>query len=235
MTQYTKEYKDLVQHILHKGNHQVCRNGENLIIPHYSFTLDHSTGENYQMLLRKYFYKGVKGEFTTLMSDEPLTNVRQFEDNGCNYWKDWAGPKGQLVLDYYNEMHPAIENVIKQIQKDPGSRRHVISLWNNEHAFDGSLSLHSCWHNLTFSVIDGYLHLAWTQRSVDTMVGLPADIYLSYLFMQRVAGMCGLEVGSCMYSLSNVHIYNSHIDGARALLLRTEDDYDKPLKFELLA
>lgn len=228
-------YKQLVSHILTTGVKQDCRNGSQLIIPHYSFTLDHSAGNQHVLKLRKMWYSGVLGEFKTLVSKEPLTNVKQFEANGCNYWKDWADKNGDLNLDYYNEMHPALTNVIAQIKANPSSRRHVISLWNNEHAFDGSLSLHCCWHNLTFSVIDGILHLVWTQRSVDTMIGLPADIYLSFLFMVHVASACNLEIGTCMYSLSNVHIYEEHITNAWCLLERTEEDFDKPLKFELKA
>lgn len=230
----TENYKKLVNHILDNGIEQDCRNGSQLIVPHYSFTIN-DMKNNHKLLLRKMYYNGVTGEFYTLIDEKPLTNVKQFEANGCNYWKDWAGPMGELNLDYYNELHPALENVIEQIKRDPESRRHVISLWNNEHAFDGSLSLHCCWHNFTFSVIAGVLHLTWTQRSVDTMIGLPADIYLAYKFMHYIANECNLEIGSCMFSLSNVHIYSEHIDGAKELLTRTAEDYNKPLKFKLKA
>ena len=229
---YTHHYRQLVTTILTRGAVQDCRNGAQLIIPHYSFTIDNMENDHI-LKLRKMYYKGVIGEFLTLTSSTPLTNVSQFEAHGCNYWKDWAGPKGELNLDYYNELHPALENVIAQIKADPTSRRHVISLWNNENAFNDSLSLHSCWHNLTFSVIKNKLHLVWTQRSVDTMIGLPSDVYLAYLFMHLVAGECGLEIGSCMFSLANVHIYSRHLVGAYELLKRTTEDYDKPLKFEL--
>jgi thymidylate synthase len=180
------------------------------------------------------FYKGVKGEFDTLVDFmNPLTNVSQFEENGCNYWSEWAGDKGELNLDYYNRLHPQLEFVIEQIKRDPQSRRHVVSLWNHETI--GEVSLPCCWHNLTFSVIDDLLHLTWTQRSVDTAVGLPSDVYLAYLFMDHVARQTGLRIGSCMFSLSNVHIYTEHLEGVNELLLRTEADYEKPLKFQLKA
>ena len=67
------------------------------------------------------------------------------------------------------------------------------------------------------------------------MVGLPSDIYLAYLFMDHVSKATGYAVGSCMFSLSNVHIYGEHTEGAIELLDRTEADFDKPLKFELKA
>ena len=229
-----EQYKQLVRHILDTGEIQEGRNGATLIVPHYSFTLDFRK-DSPILPFRKMHIEGILGEFNTLISEEPLTNVSQFEENNCNYWKNWADEDGSLNLDYYNELHPALENVIKQIKDDPSSRRHVISLWNNEHAFDGSLSLHSCWHNLTFSVIDNVLHLTWTQRSVDTMIGLPSDIVLAFAFMMHVADRTGTEIGSCMFALSNVHIYKEHIEGAKELLTRSKYDEKEPIKFELKA
>jgi len=233
MSNLSKEYKKLVKYILDNGISQNGRNGNVLIIPFYSFTLDFSNPENAKLKLRKIYTKGIEGEFKTLISKEPLTNVKQFEKNGCNYWKAWAKEDGSLNLDYYNELHPALENIIKQIKENPNSRRHVISLWNNDHVFNNSLSLPCCWHNLTFSVIKDILYLTWTQRSVDTMVGLVSDIYLAYLFMDYVAKQCNLKIGKCMFALSNVHIYKEHIDGAKEILKRTEKDFNKPLKFLL--
>ena len=229
---YTHSYKELVRTILNLGLVQEGRNGTQRIIPHYSFTIQHMETDHI-LKLRKMYYKGVMGEFLALISNNHLHNVSQFEEHGCNYWSKWAGKDGTLVLDYYNELHPQLEDVIEQIKVDPSSRRHVISLWNHTNVTSGTLSLPCCWHNLTFSVINRKLHLTWTQRSVDTMVGLPSDVYLAYLFMHLVAGECDLEIGSCMFALSNVHIYEEHILGAMELLKRTTEDYDKPLKFEL--
>lgn len=231
----TKEYKKLVKHILDTGTNQGCRNGSQRIIPHYAFTLNFQEQDSHILKLRKMYYKGVKGEFDTLINPEPLTNVSQFEENGCNYWKDWAAEDGSINIDYANQMHPQLKDLIIGIKEDPNSRRHIIDLWNPENVRDGSLSLPCCWHNLTFSVIAGVLHLKWTQRSVDTMIGLPADIYLAYKFMQLLTTKCGLTMGTCMFSLSNVHIYEEHLENAMELLDRDEDYSEIPLKFELKA
>ena len=233
-TQLTVEYRKLVSSILFDGTKQEGRNGDTLVLPHYSFTLDFSNRANSQLLLRKMWYNGVLGEFRTLLDPTPLNNVSQFKDNGCNYWSQWAYADGSLNLDYHNMLHPQLEDIIEQIKADPESRRHVISLWNHDNVHSGELSLPCCWHGMTFSVIGQELHMTWTQRSVDTMLGLPADIYLAYLFMRQVCKQTGYDIGTCMFSLSNVHVYAAHIDGAKELLARTEDDYDKPIKFELI-
>jgi len=229
----TFEYKQLVKKILSLGVKQEGRNGNTLVIPHYSFTLDHSYSDQHTLKLRKMFYKGVQGEFDTLIDPTPLTNVSQFKANGCNYWEKWGDKDGNINVDYHNKLHPQLLDVINGIISNPSSRRHVVDLWDHDLCEIDKLSLPCCWNQLVFSVIDGYLHMTWTQRSVDTMIGLPADIYLSVLFMEYVANITNLKVGSCMYSLSNVHIYESHIPNAQILLGRTEEDFDKKLDFEL--
>ena len=227
------EYKKLVKHILDNGTYQECRNGHQLIIPSYSFTLDFRSTDHI-ISLRKMYTRGIIGEFETLVdADNPLTNVKQFKNNGCNYWDKFASEDGSLRLDYYDRLHPQLEDVIENIKKDPYSRRHVISLWHHENVQSDVLSLASCWHNLTFSIINDTLHLTWVQRSVDTMVGLPSDIVLAFMFMQLVSDRTGYKIGTCMFSLSNVHIYEEHIEGAKELLTRSAADYAKPLKFEL--
>lgn len=230
-----ESYRQLVIKILTEGHLQEGRNGEQLIIPHYSFTVDDMKNDHL-LKLRKMYTKGIEGEFNTLIDwTRPLTNVSQFEENGCNYWSKWAGPNGELNLDYYNQMHPQLEDIIDQINLDPHSRRHVISLWNHDNVKSGVLSLECCWYSMIFTVIDHKLHMQWIQRSVDTMIGLPSDIYLAYLFMKHVAYSTGLRIGSCQFSLSNCHIYAEHIENAYKLIKRTEKDSDKPLKFELKA
>jgi thymidylate synthase len=235
MSKTNSEYKKLVRYILDNGVHQFCRNGEQLIIPSYSFTLDFMV-DNPVITLRKMYTKGIIGEFKTLTDkDNPLTNISQFEERGCHYWRDWMGPRGELNLDYYNMLHPQLEDIIEQIKTDPDSRRHEKELWNHDIVKSGKLSFPCCWHGITFSVVNNILHMTWVQRSVDTMVGLPSDIYLAYLFMNYIAPKCSLEFGTCMFALSNAHIYMEHVEGAKGLLNRTDADKDNPLKFKLKA
>jgi len=229
---FNAEYKKLVSLILLEGDWILGRNGVTMQIPSYSFTVP-DMKEHHKLTIRKMFYGGVLGEFKTLIDPYPLTNVKKFENNGCNYWKEWAGPHGELNLDYANMLHPQLEDVIEQIKNNPSSRRHRIELWNHNNLKE--LSLPCCWHGLTFTVQESTLHLTWIQRSVDTAVGLPSDVYLAYLFMEHIAGLTGLEIGSCMFALSNVHIYEEHIPGLQKLLATIEEDYGKLIQFKLKA
>ena len=148
-----KEYKKLLERILKEGKWVEGRNGRTLSIPFHSFTIN---AKDWRLTLRKVPYKGVEGEFKTLIdADNPLTNVKQFKDNGCNYWDKFASEDGSLRLDYYNRLHPQLEDVIENIKKDPYSRRHVVSLWHHENVQSGILSLPVCWYSFIFTVIKG--------------------------------------------------------------------------------
>ena len=231
-SQYNIKYQSLVRKVLQNGIWQEGRNGMTIVIPHYSFTIDDMQTDHI-LRLRKMYTKGIIGEFNTLIDPTPLTNVLQFEANGCNYWSNWSAEDGSLRLDYHDELVKQLPELIRGIQKDPNSRRHILSLWNSKNVFNDVLSLPCCWTGMVFSVINNVLHLRWEQRSCDTMVGLPSDVYLAYLFMNYVALKTDLIVGSCMFSLSNVHIYEEHVTGAKEILNRNTEDYDKPIKFEL--
>jgi len=235
MSQYNDEYRKLVIKILTEGHLQDCRNGKQLILPSYSFTIDDMKNDH-TLLLRKMYKKGVLGEFLTIIDPKPLTNVSQFEANDCPYWKLWAKEDGSIRLDYHDELVKQLPGLIEGIKNDPNSRRHVISLWNPENVQNGVLSLTCCWDRLVFSVINGVLHLTFNLRSNDVGIGLPSDVYLAYLFMNYVSEATGYEIGSCAFGISNPHLYTEHIDSAYELITdRTIEDFDKPLKFQLKA
>jgi len=222
-----KEYIKLLEKILTNGEWITSRNSKTLQIPFYSFTIN---SKDWTLSLRKMHYKGVKGEWDTLMdTKEPLTNVSQFEANGCPYWKLWAKEDGCLNLDYYNQLHPQLEDIIEQIKRDPFSRRHIVNLWNHENVKDESLSLACCWYGLNFVKTQTAIDLVWTQRSVDTYFGLPSDVYLAKLFLDHVSKETGIPAGKIHFSLSNVHLYQNQVKAAQELVAGKEPSYKPEL------
>ena len=222
------KYKELLQTILDRGIWLESRNSRTLQIPFYSFTIN---SKDWKLGVRPMHYKGTLGEFRTLMDlDNPLTNVSQFEANGCPYWDLWGGPGGSLKLAYYDNLHPQLEDIIEQIKVDLYSRRHVVDLWDHEQVQSGVLSLPSCWYNMTFIYTGEQLDLVWTQRSVDTYYGLPADIYLAYLFLQYVCEQANLPTGDIHFSLSNVHLYENQVQVAKEILAGLEPSYKPTLE-----
>lgn len=169
---------------------------------------------------RKYFPKGVIGEFAAFLKG-PQT-VKDFEDQGCNYWKQWADEDGSIHVDYGNAWIDfngvnQLECLANSIKEDPNGRRHVVTGWRPDRL--PMLSLPCCHYAYQFYVRDDtYLDMLWHQRSCDVMVGLPADALLAALWTIVLANETGYKPGRITMTLGDTHIYECHHEGALTYL-----------------
>ena len=223
-----QSYKDLVKEVLLFGKHKKGRNGDTISLPGTSLRFD---ATDIPLLNgRKIFYKGVIGEFAAFMHNK--TKVKDFKNYGCNYWDAWADDNGKLNLDYVNQLHELqvkiddswytqLEALKIGLKNDPMSRRHIINLWVPENLHN--LSLPCCHFNYQFIVdSDNKLHIIWTQRSADVMVGIPADMILAWLWVQCLCRELSFEPGTITMNFGDTHIYEEHEEGAHEYLDRLE-------------
>lgn len=217
-----KQYRELVKKILAQGETKVGRNGNTLSVSGMQLKFD----ANDIPLLngRKIHYKGVIGEFAAFMSN--AQTVDDFKKFGCNYWDAWGDREGKLTLDYVNQLHEPIgfnsflgsedDSQLTKLKiglkNDPSSRRHIINLWVPENL--DTLSLPCCHYNYQFIVTNNRLDMIWNQRSADTMVGIPADMILAYLWVQCLCKELGFEPGEVTMNFGDTHIYKVHIENA---------------------
>ena len=219
-----QSYKELVKNILANGKNKTGRNGNTISLFGTQLKFD---AINIPLLNgRKIFYNGVLGEFSAFMQNK--TNVDDFKKLGCNYWDAWQGIDGILNIDYINQLHNLQVNINNEwysqlealkigLKNDPMSRRHIINLWvpGNLHL----LSLPCCHYSYQFLVDeDNKLHMIWTQRSADTMVGIPSDMILAYLWVQCLCKELGFVPGEVTMNFGDTHIYEEHIAGAHLYL-----------------
>lgn len=76
------------------------------------------------------------------------------------------------------------------------------------------------------------LSCMWTQRSVDTFLGLVWNIASYALLTHMVAEVCGMEVDELVGSLGDCHIYDNHVDAVREQLSREGYDTLPTLSFK---
>jgi len=175
---------------------------------------------------RQMYPTGVLGELAAFFKG-PKT-VKDFEDEGCNYWKQWGDEKGNICVDYGNAWTDfnginQLDDVIQSLMKDPHSRRHIISAWRPDR-IDG-LSLPCCHYAYQFYVNGkGELDMIWIQRSVDLLIGLPSDIVLAAAMIIVIAHLTGLKPGKAVMQLGDCHVYEQHSFGALEYLRRVGDD-----------
>jgi thymidylate synthase len=103
--------------------------------------------------------------------------------------------------------------VINTIQKDPNSRRILMTTYNPEQAPQGVL--YPC-HSIInqFYVRDGYLDMFCYNRSQDLFLGTPFNIASSALLLSIIANLTDLKPGFLHMSLGDVHIYEEHFKEA---------------------
>jgi thymidylate synthase len=215
-------YKKLIERVWAYGQLKKGRNGNTISLSGQSVKLDLTDGKFPIITGRKMYYKGVIGEALAFMQT-PCNHISDFESRGCNYWKKWADEDGNLALDY--PIYDKLPGLIKGIINDPGSRRHIIDLW------DAStlpyLSLPCCHYSYQFIVYGDWLDMIWTQRSADIMIGVPSDMILAAVYTYVVAQETGLKPRFVTMNFGDAHIYEEHLDNAQ--VYRSRPIYKQPM------
>lgn len=214
MRQFEINYAKLARKILAQGEKKSCRNGETLSLFGESFSFDMSDSNEFPLLNgRQIYYGGIFGELAAMLRGPK--NLKDFERFGCNYWKDWADEEGNLNIDYgnlwinWNGVNQ-LEQLIDKLKTNPNDRRLLIGSWKPDTIDE--LSLPCCHYSYQWYVRNSqYLDMIWTQRSCDTMIGLPSDIVLAAAWNIIIANQVGLTPGRIKMDLGDTHIYKEHI------------------------
>jgi len=130
---------------------------------------------------------------------------------GPVYGAQWRAFNGDVNCDQ-------IANVIRDIRRDPTSRRHVVSAWNPLQT--DKMALPPCHFAMVFVVLDNRLNLQVTMRSNDLFLGHPFNAVGYALLTHMIASLCGLMPGELAFALANAHVYNNHFDAASIQLKR---------------
>ncbi|MDO8523804.1 MAG: thymidylate synthase [bacterium] len=135
-------------------------------------------------------------------------------------WRAWRKPDGSTV--------DQLAKVIEMIQKDPGSRRLIVTAWNPGELDE--MALPPCHMFFQFFVAGltapgsrqagGKLSLFMHQRSCDMFLGVPFNIASYSLLLHMVAQVTGLTPGEFVHSLGDTHIYHDHFDAVKEQLAR---------------
>jgi thymidylate synthase len=156
------------------------------------------------------------------------TNVKFLNDHGVTIWDEWADADGNLGRVYgaqWCDWRTAdgrsinqIDRVIEQIQKNPDSRRLIVSAWNVGDV--DQMALPPCHTMFQFFVQDGALSCQLYQRSADLFLGVPFNIASYALLTMMVAQVCDLKPGTFVHTFGDLHLYSNHLEQARLQLSR---------------
>ena len=115
--------------------------------------------------------------------------------------------------------------VVRELKRNPYSRRLVVSAW---HPANAAASLLPPCHfafvlNVTPATDGGpdYLNGHLSQRSADLALGVPFNLACYSFLVQAIAEHVGLRPGRFAHALVDAHVYVDHVDGLREQLERT--------------
>ncbi|MEQ1813002.1 MAG: thymidylate synthase, partial [Candidatus Nitrotoga sp.] len=157
------------------------------------------------------------------------TNIRYLKENSVKIWDEWADADGNLGPVYGKQWRAwattdgrvidQISEVIAQIEKNPDSRRLIVSAWNVGEL--RQMALAPCHTFFQFYVAEGKLSCQLYQRSADIFLGVPFNIASYALLTLMIAQVCGLKPGDFVHTFGDAHLYLNHLEQAELQLSRT--------------
>jgi thymidylate synthase len=220
------EYRGLLSAVLHRGAEKPDRTGTGTRAV-FGRMLRHDMELGFPILTSKkiYFGKAVT-ELLWILSGS--TDLAYLHNNNVKYWdadyKRSGRTDGTLGPVYGKQWRnfggvDQLYNLLREIKKQPHSRRLVVNAWNPIDLDD--MVLPPCHYGFQVYINNGEMSLMWQQRSADIFLGLPYDIVMYGLLLEMLAAGNGYKPKQLICSLGDCHLYNNHVNAAKVQLERT--------------
>jgi thymidylate synthase len=230
-------YHDLLRCILDEGVEQQDRTGVGTLSV-FGHQMRFDLARGFPLLTTKKLHiRSIIIELLWFLKGD--TNVRWLQENKVSIWDEWADETGDLGPVYGKQWRDweaadgrhidQIAALLDLIQRDPASRRQIVTAWNPGEIH--RMALAPCHCLFQTQVAAGRLNLQLYQRSADVFLGVPFNIASYALLTHMLAQQAGLEPGMFVWTGGDCHLYLNHLDQAREQLTR---DCRPPPKLTLL-
>ena len=143
-------------------------------------------------------------------------------------WDEWADADGSIGKAYGYQMAQKykfaqgemdqVDNVLWQLKHQPQSRRIMTNIYNFADLTE--MGLEPCAYSMTFNVTGNRLNGILNQRSQDTLTANNWNVVQYSALLMMFAQVSGLEPGELVHVISDMHIYDRHIDMVKTMLDR---------------
>ena len=220
------QYLDLVRLVLDQGKFKADRTGTGTYSV-FGAQARFPLGDTFPLLTTKKLHlKSILYELLWFLRGD--TNIKWLNEHGVTIWDEWADQDGNLGRVYGAQWCDwrttdgrsinQIDRVIEQIQKNPDSRRLIVSAWNVGEV--EKMALPPCHALFQFFVQEGELSCQLYQRSADLFLGVPFNIASYALLTMMVAQVTGLKPGTFVHTFGDLHLYSNHLEQAKLQLTR---------------
>lgn len=180
-------------------------------------------------------WKGIIAELLWFLAGD--TSVSGLHKYGVHFWDQWADektcnqmglPVGELGPIYGKQWRAfngggaepvdQIKVLVSDLNRNPDSRRLIVSSWNPTDADRVFVAPCHCFYKLYHA--EGELSLHLFQRSGDVPIGIPFNIAEYSLLLMMLAQVTGLKAGEFIHTISDTHIYLDQVDAMCVQLQR---------------
>ncbi len=220
------QYLDLMDRVLKTGVEKRDRTGTGTLSI-FGHQMRFDLADGFPLLTtKKLFTKAIIYELLWFLRGD--TNVRWLREHGVSIWDEWADENGELGPVYGHQWRSwpnpdggaidQIANVVADIERNPDSRRLIVTAWNP--ADVPKMALPPCHCLFQFYVTNGRLSCQLYQRSADIFLGVPFNIASYALLTMMMAQVTNLQPGEFVHTFGDAHLYLNHLDQAREQLSR---------------
>jgi thymidylate synthase len=237
MSRADEEYAKMTSAVLGLGMPRGDRTGTGTISL-FSYQMIFDMADGFPLLTTKDMTEGFKhivAEMLWMLKGS--TNANDLADMGFGIWRKWADNSGELGPVYghqwrnfdggtvfagaypvFLEGKDQISWIINELKTNPESRRMVVSAWNPNQLDE--MALPPCHWSFELYVQGRELNMKLHQRSCDVFLGVPYNIAEYALLLHMISTVTGYIPGLLVHDMTNVHIYNDHIDQVKKQINR---------------
>lgn len=243
-----KTYLDIINTIINQGEWKENRTGVDCLTTTSQF-FNHNMQDGFPLLTtKKMSLKNVGVELEAFIGG--INSKQWFRDRKCNIWEQWESRHKEDSIGasygftwrcfnvpyFFNDAKlpelraesDQLSTVINTLKTNPNDRRMLVTAWNPLAIQDCALP--ACHVMFILQHINGKLSLNWTQRSVDSVLGLPYNIASYGLLLELIAKHVGMQPHMLSGNLVDCHIYRDQLEG---ILRQTEREPRKLPKLVL--
>lgn len=227
-----QQYLKLVEHILSTGADKSDRTGTGTRSV-FGYQMRFNLAIGFPLVTtKKVHLKSIIYELLWFLKGD--TNIAYLKEHNVKIWDEWADDNGDLGPVYGKQWRSwegaggveidQVKELIEQLKINPDSRRLIISAWNvSELPKMHLMPCHCLFQFYTQKTDTGKRKLSCQlyQRSADVFLGVPFNIASYALLTMMIAQVCDMEPGEFIHSFGDVHLYNNHMEQAKAQLSRT--------------
>ncbi len=131
-------------------------------------------------------------------------SLEQYRQEMLDGILDFEVERGNWEYTYHLRMKDQIPWIIEELQRNPDSRRAVVSIRSDEDMHTGSPA---CLQNIHFLIREGKLHSKVLFRSNDATKATYMNAFALIMLQQRIADTLGVEMGTYTHRANSFHVY----------------------------